>query len=130
MNRESGPTSPSSNACDVEHAFEKPEVNHRLHLIATILTAGLWGVGWLATALYARIAPWKCRGCKSREQDNRDRATLIGRACREAVVSPSAAKSEAGWRRPQLAKEFRRHTMLLTVCHAVRILPGNDTPSD
>ena len=65
--------------CDAERSFEKPEVDHRAHLVATLLTAGLWGVGWLAMTLHAATSRWKCRACKSREQDDRDRLSLIGR---------------------------------------------------
>lgn len=65
-------------ACDAERSFDKPVVDHRTHLIATILSAGLWGVGWLAMTLHARMAPWQCRTCKLRDQDRWDRLTLIG----------------------------------------------------
>jgi hypothetical protein len=43
--------------------FERPEVNHRLQLILTIVTLGLWGISWLALCARGWLGFWECRTC-------------------------------------------------------------------
>jgi len=38
--------------------------NHVLHLLLTILTAGLWSIVWLLASI--RIGGWRCEHCGSR----------------------------------------------------------------
>jgi hypothetical protein len=40
-----------------------PAPNHRLHLIVTLATLGLWIPMWGAACLWAHWAPWECLEC-------------------------------------------------------------------
>ena len=41
---------------------QRPKVNHILHLLLSILTAGIWIIVWiLVSALH--LGGWKCSGC-------------------------------------------------------------------
>ena len=43
--------------------FERPEIAHRLHLILTICTLGLWGISWVAMCAQGWLGFWECRKC-------------------------------------------------------------------
>ena len=49
--------------CRHEQIFVRVKTHHRLHLIFSILTLGLWLVGWLATSIMQRLRPWRCEHC-------------------------------------------------------------------
>lgn len=41
-------------------------VNHLLHFVLTLLTCGLWAVGWIALTVLSRWRPAYCAGCGKR----------------------------------------------------------------
>lgn len=49
--------------CDSNRKLERPRANHILHLILTILTAGLWIIVWILVGL--QIGGWRCSTCGS-----------------------------------------------------------------
>jgi hypothetical protein len=53
--------------CRHTRRFTKRGLNHRHHLIATILTLGLWGFGWLHLSRRERRRMWRCQICHSRQ---------------------------------------------------------------
>lgn len=42
---------------------ERPKPNHILHLILSILTAGLWLIVWFLVAVEKGNRPWQCPIC-------------------------------------------------------------------
>ena len=42
---------------------EKQTPNHLLHLLLTILTAGIWGIIWLLMSLNTAANPYQCPIC-------------------------------------------------------------------
>jgi len=65
-------------SCRAERTFERPVPNHRLHLAATILTGGLWGVAWAAVSIYCRMAIPTCRNCETTRRVRETRRLMIG----------------------------------------------------
>jgi len=53
--------------CRHTRRFTKRGINHRYHLIATLLTFGLWGFGWLRLSQRERRRMWRCQICHSRQ---------------------------------------------------------------
>ncbi len=49
--------------CGCERVFLRHPVRHSLHLIATLLSLGLWLVPWLAVCIEGALCPWRCEGC-------------------------------------------------------------------
>lgn len=49
--------------CRHQQIFVRAQINHPLHLILAVLTAGLWLVSWLALCLGKSIRPWRCEHC-------------------------------------------------------------------
>lgn len=49
--------------CKHAQSFERGAVNHRLHLLLTILTLGLWSISWVAITLGNIFKPWRCKHC-------------------------------------------------------------------
>ncbi|HEX4084319.1 MAG TPA: hypothetical protein VHY22_05370 [Chthoniobacteraceae bacterium] len=49
--------------CKCERDFVKSRVHNSRHLIATILTGGLWLAGWLAVCIDTALRPWRCHVC-------------------------------------------------------------------
>lgn len=48
--------------CRHMHEFVRPIVNHRVHLLLSVLTGGLWLVSW--ASLYIRsLMLWECEHC-------------------------------------------------------------------
>lgn len=50
--------------CGKHTVVQRPGANHVLHLLLTILTAGLWLVIWVLSAV--RIGGWRCSQCGRR----------------------------------------------------------------
>lgn len=50
--------------CEEGHEVGRHPVNHRLHLILTLFTIGIWSVVW---AFFATLGPklWQCEKCGS-----------------------------------------------------------------
>lgn len=42
---------------------ERKGVNHTLHLLLTVLTAGIWAIVWAMLALETKGKPWVCPHC-------------------------------------------------------------------
>lgn len=50
--------------CGGEALYEKPRVvDHRMHLVFTVLSVGLWGLVWLALAIRDSGRPYLCTTC-------------------------------------------------------------------
>ena len=49
--------------CQRQTLFQKPKLNHVLHLILTILTVGVWGLVWLVLAIAHAAKPDRCVTC-------------------------------------------------------------------
>lgn len=43
----------------------KPRAKHGLHAVGTLLTGGLWSVGWAGAQASASSVPWRCPRCGS-----------------------------------------------------------------
>lgn len=51
--------------CGESRKVERKTANHILHLILSILTAGLWLVVWLLITI--QIGGWRCSTCGSKK---------------------------------------------------------------
>jgi rubredoxin len=49
--------------CRHRQLFIRATVNHPLHLVLSICTAGLWLVSWLAVCIGSMLRPWRCEHC-------------------------------------------------------------------
>lgn len=49
--------------CGEKRPFEKERINHVLHLLLTLVTAGLWLVVWVVLGLLSMLRPYRCRAC-------------------------------------------------------------------
>ena len=49
--------------CERRVVVFRPRANHLLHLLLTLITAGLWLPIWLGLAI--RIGGWRCAECGS-----------------------------------------------------------------
>lgn len=56
-------------ACKCERLFVKRRIRHPLHLLAAILSGGLWLIGWLAICIKEALRPWRCKNCGWRKPD-------------------------------------------------------------
>jgi hypothetical protein len=54
--------------CDQVRRFSKRGLNPHQHLIATILTAGFWGIVWLVLHYRAQRRAWRCCVCRGRHR--------------------------------------------------------------
>lgn len=52
--------------CERDRQFNRRVVAHRVHLVITIFTLGLWGISWAALTFAQRRKPWRCSVCFSR----------------------------------------------------------------
>jgi hypothetical protein len=52
--------------CGGEREFAGRRMPHLRHLGLTIVTFGLWGIGWLAMTIAVARRPWRCTICGSR----------------------------------------------------------------
>jgi hypothetical protein len=57
--------------CQRIRRFRKRAPDHRLHLRFTLLTLGLWGLGWLILSLLSLRRNWRCQFCYARPRLNR-----------------------------------------------------------
>lgn len=51
--------------CDQQRLFQKPRINHVLHLILTLVTVGLWGIVWIILGISNSAKPLRCTACGS-----------------------------------------------------------------
>lgn len=49
--------------CNQGRKVERPKINHILHLLLSILTAGIWLLIWLGVSV--RVGGWRCEACGS-----------------------------------------------------------------
>lgn len=49
------------NFCDKTVKTERPGTNHILHLLLSIVTAGLWLIVWILTSV--KFGGWRCSAC-------------------------------------------------------------------
>ena len=49
------------NACQIRTTLQAQTPNHILHLLLTLVTAGVWAIVWLLLAL--QRAPYRCSRC-------------------------------------------------------------------
>jgi hypothetical protein len=49
--------------CRHQQVFVQAEINHPLHLVLALLTAGLWIISWLALCIGKVYRPWRCEHC-------------------------------------------------------------------
>jgi hypothetical protein len=54
--------------CGQVRRFTKRGLDHRKHLYVTILTFGLWGVGWLLLHQREQRRSWGCTICRGRQR--------------------------------------------------------------
>lgn len=65
------------NRCQRNTGHTRANMNHAPHLLATLLTGGVWIIGWLLFGLFLKDKPWYCLGCGTpystpqRKQTNR-----------------------------------------------------------
>lgn len=52
--------------CDKNVIGEKQTPNHILHLILTVISAGLWVVVWIIIAAISAGREYQCRACGSK----------------------------------------------------------------
>ena len=51
--------------CRCPREFNKRRPEHLWHFGLSILTFGIWSVGWLAVIIVNRKRPWRCGICRS-----------------------------------------------------------------
>jgi len=78
--------------CQCEREFTRKTAAHRWHLAATILTLGMWGVGWLAVAITEARRPWRCAVCRSRFVPEAKRHPQIGQPTPDRDKLPIAPR--------------------------------------
>jgi transcription elongation factor Elf1 len=68
--------------CNHRTAVVPCQIEHRRHLVVTILSLGLWGFSWLALVLSRMIWPLECTHCGARftEEAARDATKKAERA--------------------------------------------------
>jgi len=49
--------------CQHQQIFVRAQINHSLHFILTLLTAGLWAISWIALCIGKYVRPWRCEHC-------------------------------------------------------------------
>jgi rubredoxin len=49
--------------CGSKELFYKPAINHQVHLILVVLTAGFWLVSYLSVLIGQYFQPWICSNC-------------------------------------------------------------------
>ncbi len=49
--------------CGGQKIFEKPKVNHILHMFLTIFTVGLWSIMWILIGFCSVVSRQTCTGC-------------------------------------------------------------------
>ena len=50
-------------SCRRESVFVRRRIRHLFHLVATILSGGIWLIGWFAICMNAALRPWRCKNC-------------------------------------------------------------------
>ena len=56
------------NCCKTERMFSREKVNHRLHIVLSLLTGGLWLISWLALYIGQRFELWTCSSCDHQQE--------------------------------------------------------------
>lgn len=62
-------------ACDLRQRLERKSVNHILHLILSVITAGIWLIVWLLVSLGR--GKWSCSVCGSTNVAAGERAARL-----------------------------------------------------
>lgn len=71
--------------CAAQRPFEKPSINHVLHLFLSVLTSGVWILVWIILASSAESKLSRCRSCGGEE--SRPDSNELAEADRAARVS-------------------------------------------
>ena len=50
-------------SCQAQRIYDKPKISHVLHLLLTLLTAGLWVIVWILIAVSAASSRATCTQC-------------------------------------------------------------------
>lgn len=58
-----GETSAFCCRCRCAQEFRRVSVRHKLHLLLTVLTVGLWTVPWVMIYAGSIVEPWRCVRC-------------------------------------------------------------------
>ena len=66
------------NECGKERTFYRTLPNHKLHLILSILTGGLWLVSWLSLIFNQKHLPWTCGACEATKRISHPKKDKIG----------------------------------------------------
>jgi hypothetical protein len=51
-------------SCSSERQLRRRVADHRVHLVLTLLTLGLWGIAWFSIWRGEQRQPWRCRMCR------------------------------------------------------------------
>lgn len=51
------------NVCQRQTLYQKPRINHILHLILSIITFGLWTLVWIILGIRNADKPMRCASC-------------------------------------------------------------------
>jgi hypothetical protein len=49
--------------CRHQQLFIRAHLNHSLHFVLTLVTAGLWSISWFALCIGQWMRPWRCEHC-------------------------------------------------------------------
>jgi hypothetical protein len=49
--------------CRHQQLFIRAQINHPLHIMLALCTAGLWLVSWAALCIGKVMRPWRCEHC-------------------------------------------------------------------
>jgi transcription elongation factor Elf1 len=60
--------------CGHRTAVRPLQINHRLHLAATVFSLGLWGVSWLVLIASRKFWPLECTHCSAHFSEEEARA--------------------------------------------------------
>jgi hypothetical protein len=50
-------------SCRCDRLFVKQRTRHLRHILAIVLTGGLWLIPWIAICIESAIRPWRCEAC-------------------------------------------------------------------
>jgi len=76
--------------CQHQQIFVRAQINHSLHFILTLITAGLWAISWVALCIGRYVRPWRCEhcGCHTPEFGINAHLTTVSRKAARLRVSP------------------------------------------
>ena len=51
--------------CEQQRKVERPKTNHILHLLLSVITAGIWLIIWIGVSI--KFGGWRCETCGSKK---------------------------------------------------------------